>query len=103
MTVVATTSAALKRNGLPGHLGMELSFGLAAVCFIPFGRRGRILRNVLLSVTGLILVVGMIACGGGGSNSNNNNNNFTPLSGTVTVQGMSGSLSHNVIIPVTIN
>ena len=112
LTVVATSSSALRPYGLPGHMGIDLSFGLAAVCFIPFGRRRRtlfgqrarsaaILRNVMLSVMGLALVLGMLACSGGGSN--NNNNNFTPLSGTVTVQAVSGSLTHSVSIPVTIN
>jgi subtilase family serine protease len=113
LTVVATNSAALHRNGLPGPLGIDLSFGFAAVCFIPFGagrkivffgqrgRRTAILRNIMLSVIGLALVMGMFACGGGGSN--NNNNNFTPLNGTVTVTGVSGSLNHTVSIPVTIN
>jgi subtilase family serine protease len=113
LTVVATSSAALHPNGLPGHMGIELSFGLAAVCFVPFrrnrrilflGRRARaaaILRNLMLSAMGLALVLGMFACGGGGSN--NNNNNFTPLNGTVTVQAVSGSLTHSVSIPVAIN
>jgi subtilase family serine protease len=114
LTVVATSTSALRPYGLPGHMGIELSFGLAAVCFIPFrasrrilffgqaGRGARTLRNIMLSVIGLALVLGMFACGGGGSN-NNNNNNFTPLSGTVTVQAVSGSLTHTVSIPVTIN
>jgi subtilase family serine protease len=104
LTVIATNSAALHRHGLPGHISIELSFGLAAVCFIPFRRRsqtGRMLRNTMLSLLGLLLVLGMFACGGGGNNSNNNSQ--TPLNGTVTVQAVSGSLSHNVIIPVTIN
>ena len=104
LTVIATNSAALHRNGFPGHMGIELTFGLAAVCFIPFGRHGqtrRMLRNVALSLIGLSLVLGMFACGGGGNNSNNNSQ--TPLNGTVTVQAVSGSLSHSVIIPVTIN
>ncbi len=85
LTVVATNSSALHRNGLPGPLGIDLSLGLAAVCFIPFGasrrilffaqagRRARTLRNIMLSVVGLTLILGMFACGGGGSNNNNNN------------------------------
>ena len=104
LTVVATTSAALHRNGLPGHMGLELSFGLAAVCFIPFGRgnrRARLLRNLILSALGLVMVLGMFACGGSSNNSNNNTSN--PLNGTVTVQAVNGSLTHTVSIPVTIN
>ena len=108
LTIVATSSAALHAPPLPGHLGIEFSFGLAAVCFIPWKGssrpRRRLLRQISLSLLGLVLMVGLIACGGGGSNSNNNNNNnFTPISGTVTVQGVSGSLSHSVSIPVAID
>jgi subtilase family serine protease len=106
VTVTATNSVALNRKPLPGQLGLELSFGLAAVCFIPFGRRGRagrILRNAMLSTLALTFVLGFMACGGGGSNNSNNNNSSTPLNGTVTVQAVSGSLSHSVVIPVTIN
>ena len=105
LSVVATNSAALHRDRLPGHMGVELSFGLAAVCFIPFGRGRRgawLLRNLMLSALGLVLVMGMFACGGGGGN-NSNNNSSTPLNGTVTVQAVSGSLTHSVSIPVTIN
>lgn len=107
LTVTATSGAALHSPPLPGPLGIEFSFGLAAVCFIPWKAssrtRRRLLRQVSLSLLGLVLVLGLIACGGGGSNSNNNNNTFTPLSGTVTVTGVSGSLTHTVSIPVTIN
>ena len=105
LAVVATNSAALHRNLLPGHMGVELSFGLAAVCFIPFGQRrrgARLLRNLMLSAMGLGLVLGMFACGGGGGN-NSNNNSKTPLNGTVTVQAVSGTLTHTVSIPITIN
>jgi subtilase family serine protease len=109
MTVTATNVAGLRNQPRPGHpLGLDFGFGLAAVCFIPLGRRGRtgrILRNTMLSMLGLVFVVGLISCGGGGSgNSNNNNNNSsTPLTGTVTVTAVSGGLSHAVSIPVTIN
>ena len=107
LTVVATSTSALDRHMFPGRpWGLELGFGLAALCFIPWGggsRRGRILRNTMLSTLALLCVLGFMACGGGGSNSNSNSNNSTPLTGTLTVQGVSGSLSHSVSIPVTIN
>ncbi len=108
LTVTATSGAALQSPPLPGHpWGMELSFGLAAVCFIPWGeskRPGRrVLRKASLSLLGLVFVLGLFACGGGGSNNNNNNNSFTPLNGTVTVTAVSGGLNHSVTIPVTIN
>ena len=106
LTITATNSAALHAPRLPGHpFGLEFSFGLAAVCFIPWrtaGRGRRWLRNASLSLLGLILVLGLVACGGGGSN-NNNNNNFTPLNGTVTVQAVSGSLTHSTSLAVTID
>jgi pseudomonalisin len=108
LTISATSTAALRSLPLPGHHGSTgFGFGLAAVCFIPWGggsrARRRLLRQLSLSLLGLALVVGLVACGGGGSSNNNNNNNFTPLSGTVTVQAVSGSLTHSVSIPVTIN
>ncbi len=109
LTIIATNSAALHSPPLPGHpWGLEFSFGLAAVCFIPWGeskRPGRrLLRKASLSLLGLVFVLGLFACGGGGSNNNNNNNNnFTPLNGTVTVQAVSGNLNHSVSIPVTID
>ncbi len=106
LTVIATNSAAMRAVPIPGHpWGLDLSFGMAAVCLLPWGgnkRMGRrLLRKISLSLLGLLLVIGLVACGGGGSN--NNNNNFTPLNGTVTVQATSGSLNHSVTIPVTIN
>ncbi len=107
LTVTATSSSALRGSPMQGSpWSVAFSFGLAAVFLIPgrcTGRLGRrVLRNIFLSALGLILVVGIVSCGGGGSN-NSNNNSVTPLSGTVTVQATSGSLTHSVIIPVTIN
>ncbi len=102
LTVTATTSAALHRY--PWGAGLE--FGLAALCLLPAvgaNRPGkRLLRSLFLSILGLVFVLGMMSCGGGGSN-NSNNNSVSPLSGTVTVQAVSGSLSHSIIVPVTIN
>jgi subtilase family serine protease len=106
LTVTATNSAAMRAVPLPGHpWGVEFSFGLAAMCFLPWGGGGharrRMLRKLSLSLLGLLFVMGLVACGGG--SNNNNNNNFTPLNGTVTVQATSGSLNHSLTIPVTIN
>ncbi len=108
LTVTATNTSAMRALPIPGHpMGLEFSFGLAAVCFLPFsgaGRSGRrILRKAVLSILALVFVLGLVACGGSSGNSNNNNNTFTPLTGTVTVQAVSGSLNHSVSIPVTIN
>lgn len=108
LTITNTNSASMRAVPLPGHpWGLEFSFGLAAVCFIPWGGTGRPGRRLMLkaalSLLGLVFVLGFFACGGGGSNSNNNNNSFTPLNGTVTVQAVSGNLNHSVSIPVTIN
>ena len=102
LTVVATSTAALNRHAFPW--GMELGFGLAAVCLLPFGRASRsrrVLRNTMLWSLGLVLLLGLISCGGGGSNSNNNS--VTPLNGTVTVTGVSGNLNHSVSLAVSIN
>ena len=108
LTISATNSAALHAPPLPAHpWGLEFGFGLAAVCFIPWRggseRFRRLLRNASLSLLGLVLVLGLFACGGGGSNNNNNNNNFTPLNGTVTVQAVSGNLTHSTSLAVTID
>ena len=55
----------------------------------------------LLGLLLLAILLGTVACGGGGSNSGGSGP--TPLNGTVTVTGSSGTLTHSVSIPVTIN
>ncbi len=108
VTVTATSSAALRGSPIPGYpWGAGLSFGLAAAVFMLPQRRARrsargLLRNISLFTLALVLLLGAVSCGGGGS-SNSNNNAVTPLTGTVTVQGTSGTLNHNVAIAVTIN
>jgi hypothetical protein len=108
LTVKATSSAALHAIPRPGRpWGVELSFGIAALFSMPLGNRkssrNRVLRSVNLVLLALTLVIGMTACGGGGSSNSGGGNSISPLSGTVTVQATSGSLTHSVSIPVTIN
>jgi len=102
LSVTATHNAALR--SYPWGAGLE--FGLAALCLLPAvsaKRSGqRALRNLLLSIFALVFVLGMMSCGGGGSN-NSNSNSESPLSGSVTVQGVSGGLSHTILVPVSIN
>jgi|HubBroStandDraft_4_1064222.scaffolds.fasta_scaffold02415_6 subtilase family serine protease len=49
----------------------------------------------------LAILLGTVACGGGGNSGGGSGP--TPLSGTVTVTGVSGNLTTSVSIPVTIN
>jgi subtilase family serine protease len=103
LTVTATSSAALKRTPFPW--GFEMSFAIAALFSIPYGRsrsNSRAMRKAILTFLALVLVIGMVACGGGGG-SNSNGNSVATLTGSVTVQATSGSLNHSVTIPVTIN
>jgi hypothetical protein len=55
----------------------------------------------LLGLVLLAILLGTVACGGGGSSGGGSGP--TPLSGTVTVTGVSGNLTTTVSIPVTIN
>ncbi len=67
------------------------------------GLRG--FRWLLLSGLLLMLLLAAIGCGGAGASSNNlsNGNAVTPVSGTVTVTATSGTLTHSVVVAVTIN
>lgn len=56
----------------------------------------------LLGLLLLAILLGTVACGGGGSSSGGGSGP-TPLSGTVTVTGVSGNLTTSISIPVTIN
>ncbi len=55
----------------------------------------------LLGLVLLAILLGTVACGGGGSSGGGSGP--TPLSGSVTVTGVSGNLTTSVSIPVTIN
>ncbi len=55
----------------------------------------------LLGLLLLAILLGTVSCGGGSSNGGGSGP--TPLNGTVTVTGTSGTLTHSVSIPVTIN
>ncbi len=55
----------------------------------------------LLGLLLLAILLGTVACGGGGSSGGGSGP--TPLSGTVTVTGVSGNLTTSISIPVTIN
>lgn len=105
----ATLSGALRKHTpfSPGTWGIESSFLFAAVLMFP-GRRkltpkpGRRGRSITLSLLVIGLLLSLASCGGGGS-SGQGQTTVTPLSGTITVTGTSGSLLHNVQISVTVN
>jgi hypothetical protein len=58
-------------------------------------------RNTLLGLLLLCISMGAVSCGGGGGSSSTPT--AMPLSGTVTVTGTSGSLTHSVSIAVTVH
>ncbi len=110
-TSTLTIQAATLASGLNRHLRLSPaswgmgSFFFAAVLLVPGRKRGtrsikQYVTQALLTFALASLLVGISACGGGGSN---NNNNQTPISGTVTVTGTSGSLSHTAQVAVTVN
>jgi len=88
-------------RGLSGYATFVFALGMV---FTMKPRRRRRVRGAwwsnLLGLLLLAILLGTVACGGGGSGGGSGP---TPLSGTVTVTGTSGSLSHSVSIPVTIN
>ena len=105
LTITATTSARVRPLSL-NPWSLEVAFGMVVAVFSIPQRRSRarcnLARKATFSLLALVLALGIVSCGGGGSN-NSNNNSKTPLNGSVTVQAVSGSLSHSVVIPVTIN
>ena len=105
----ATLSGKLRGAPLPfSHRGIEglssFAFALGMV-FTMKPRRSRrskrAWRNALLGFLLLGVMMFLVSCGGG-SSSGGGGGGTTPLSGTVTVTGTSGSLTHSVSIPVTI-
>ena len=91
----------------PRRLGIESSFLFAAVLLVPRRSRSRTARKKQFWLSGLIglLVIAtmltMASCGG--SSSATPPRPPTPLNGTVTVTGTSGTLTHSVQIAVTID
>jgi len=113
LTVHAATLAAKLDKSFPlspRGMGLESSLLFAAVLLIP-GKRPtlrRTKRDLWTRVVGLLaisLLALTVSCGGGSSNSNNGGGPpvHKSLSGTVTVQGTSGSLNHTVQLPVLVN
>jgi subtilase family serine protease len=109
LTINAATLAMLR--GAPGPFsprGMgaygTLVFSLGMVFTMKPRRRssrGKAWRSSLLSLLLLGMLLTLVSCGGGSNNGGGPTP--TPLNGTVTVTGNSGSLTHSVAIPVTIN
>jgi subtilase family serine protease len=105
----ATLTGKLRGAPLPfSHRGIEglstFAFALGMVLTMKPGRSRRSKRagrNALLGFLLLGVMVFLVSCGGGNS-SGGGGGGTTPLSGTVTVTGTSGSLTHSVSIPVSI-
>jgi hypothetical protein len=110
LTVTAPAQSASLRT--PSNYGPFLWWpgGLAlGGVFLPGWRKrkagllGGVVLGVIVLVSGLLLV----GCGGGKSSSSSSatstSSTSTTLTGSVTVQAVSGSLSHTVSVPVTVN
>ena len=109
LTIHAATLALLRGAPLPfTHRGVgaygTLVFSLGMVLTLPPRRRprGKGWRKSLLGLLLLGVMLGLVSCGGGSSGGGYSPPAPTPLSGTVTVTGTSGSLTHSVSIPLTI-
>lgn len=106
----ATLSAALRTppRFSCGMWAIGSGFFLAAMVMLP-GRRkpsrapGRRSQRITLSLMVMSLLLGIASCGGGGGSGSPAQSAPTPLTGFVTVTGSSGSLSHPVVIAVTID
>jgi subtilase family serine protease len=104
----ATLTSRLHRPPSLSPLGVESSFLFAAVLLVPRRNRCRTVRkkkrlssNGVLAVLVITMMLTTASCGG--SSSANPPRPPTPLNGTVTVTGSSGTLTHSVQIAVTID
>ncbi len=109
---VPTQFASLHRAAPLSNWGFGAESGLIfAVGLLFTGRKRprdrkawkRVVTGVLLALM-LAALVAAVACGGStAASSSNLASGSTPVSGTVTVQATSGSLSHSVAIALTVN
>ncbi len=114
LTVTSPQSASLypPASHLLPDWGVESSLLLAAGLTLMRGRPRRsgkaLRRSGLAGLTLLILIclTALVACGGGGSTSKvlpGSSSQSIPVTGSVSVQAISGSLGHSTVIAVTVN
>jgi subtilase family serine protease len=90
------------RRGMGTFSTFAFALGMVFTMKPKWNRRTkRAWRNAILGFLLLGVMVFLVSCGGG-SSSSGGGTTPTPLSGTVTVTGTSGSLTHSVSLPVTI-
>ena len=102
VTVSIAASSSLT-GGRSARLNFALETTLAALFGSVFivGKNSRRRWIALITFAILILLLTMVACGGGGGSSPVPTG--SPVNGTVTVQGTSGSITHASVINITVN
>ena len=108
VTTVATHTASLFPN-FPTRWGGPMGWVLLASGMV-FAYLLRNHRKPVLGFCALSLLAIGVACGGGSSNNNNNNGGGTTIPGTTSgtyivaiTTSVSGSVSHTINVPVTVN
>ena len=101
VVVTASASAAMRRPVLPW---LESAFGVAAFFGMGVARRNK-RQMVVLGTLALVLIVGLVACGGRGitSTTSSSSGGTTASNATVTVTATSGSLSHSAQASLQVN
>ena len=107
---ISTTAPSSASLALPNHSGAPwyASGGAALACLLLFGipARRRSWRTILGMLAFLVVLTGgVLACGGkgGGGGGGTSNPGTTAGTYTVTVTGVSGSLTQTTIVTVTVN
>jgi subtilase family serine protease len=105
-TATLTVTANSLTSSLWLHGGWKVASGLifAIALFVPRTSRGQRKCFPVFYPLAIAMLLVTVSCGGGGSNTPSSQQSIPqPLTGLVTVQATSGSLSHDVEISVTVN
>jgi hypothetical protein len=110
-TGLTITTQAPQAIARPGHGDSHGFRGKAASLGIPFAALllgtvsfGKQLRNRLFCLLAFALALTLVSCGGGGFGGGGSTDPGTPVGTyTVTVTATSGSLTHSVSFPLTVN
>jgi len=87
-------------RGFGSYASFVFAFGMVFTMKPRRRLRGKGWRKGLLVLLLLCVMLGMVSCGSSGNSGGGST--VTPLNGTVTITGTSGTTSHTVSINVTV-